>query len=69
MRIYRSDDRIGVGLGSCLKNAYAIATGLSDGLGLGDNARAALLTRSMNEMMALVFPWQERKFLRSWRFR
>ena len=53
MRIYRSDDRIGVGLGSCLKNVYAIATGLSDGLGLGDNARAALLTRSMNEMMAL----------------
>lgn len=53
MRIYRSEDRIGVGLGSCLKNVYAIATGLSDGLGLGDNARAALLTRSMNEMMVL----------------
>lgn len=53
MRIYRSEDRIGVGLGSCLKNVYAIATGLSDGLGLGDNARAALLTRSMNEMMTL----------------
>ena len=53
LRIYRSEDRIGVGLGSCLKNVYAIATGLSDGLGLGDNARAALLTRSMNEMMAL----------------
>ncbi len=53
MRIYRSEDRIGVGLGSCLKNVYAIATGLSDGLGLGDNARAALLTRSMNEMISL----------------
>ena len=53
MRIYRSEDRVGVGLGSCLKNVYAIATGLSDGLGLGDNARAALLTRSINEMMAL----------------
>lgn len=53
MRIYRSEDRIGVGLGSCLKNVYAIATGLSDGLGLGDNARAALLTRSMNEMIGL----------------
>ena len=53
MRIYRSDDRIGVGLGSCLKNVYAIATGLSDGIGLGDNARAALLTRSMNEMINL----------------
>lgn len=53
MRIYRSHDRVGVGLGSCLKNVYAIATGLSDGLGLGDNARAALLTRSMNEMISL----------------
>ena len=53
MRIYRSEDRIGVGLGSCLKNVYAIATGLSDGLGLGDNARAALLTRSMSEMISL----------------
>ena len=53
MRIYRSEDRVGVGLGSCLKNVYAIATGLSDGLGLGDNARAALLTRSMNEMINL----------------
>ena len=53
MRIYRSDDRIGVALGSCLKNVYAIATGLSDGLGLGDNARAALLTRSTNEMINL----------------
>ncbi|MDG0965409.1 MAG: NAD(P)-dependent glycerol-3-phosphate dehydrogenase [Opitutales bacterium] len=53
MRIYRSEDRVGVALGSCLKNVYAIATGLSDGLGLGDNARAALLTRSMNEMIDL----------------
>ena len=34
MRIYRSHDRVGVGLGSCLKNVYAIATGISDGLGL-----------------------------------
>lgn len=53
LRMYRSDDRVGVALGSCLKNVYAIATGISDGLGLGDNARAALLTRSMNEMIAL----------------
>ena len=53
MRIYRSEDRIGVALGSCLKNVYAIATGISDGLGLGDNARAALLTRSMSEMINL----------------
>lgn len=53
LRIYRSDDRTGVALGSCIKNVYAIATGISDGLGLGDNARAALLTRSMNEMISL----------------
>jgi glycerol-3-phosphate dehydrogenase (NAD(P)+) len=53
MRIYRSDDRIGVGLGSCLKNVYAIATGLSDGLGLGDNARAALLTRRTETFFGL----------------
>ncbi len=53
LRVYRSNDRVGVGVGSCLKNIYAIATGLSDGLGLGDNARAALLTRSMNEMIGL----------------
>ena len=53
MRIYSTTDLIGVALGSCLKNVYAIATGLSDGLGFGDNARAALLTRSMNEMISL----------------
>ena len=53
LRIYRSEDLVGVALGSCLKNVYAIATGISDGLGLGDNARAALLTRSMSEMIAL----------------
>ncbi len=53
MRVYSSKDLVGVGLGSCIKNVYAIATGISDGLGLGDNARAALLTRSMNEMISL----------------
>lgn len=53
MRVYSTDDLVGVGLGSCLKNVYAIATGISDGLGFGDNARAALLTRSMNEMISL----------------
>ena len=53
LRIYGSDDLTGVALGSCLKNVYAIATGISDGLGLGDNARAALLTRSMNEMISM----------------
>ena len=53
LRIYSTNDLVGVALGSCLKNVYAIATGISDGLGFGDNARAALLTRSMNEMITL----------------
>ena len=53
LRIYNTDDLVGVALGSCIKNVYAIATGISDGLGSGDNARAALLTRSMNEMISL----------------
>jgi glycerol-3-phosphate dehydrogenase (NAD(P)+) len=53
LRAYGSDDVRGVGLGSCLKNVYAIAVGISDGLNLGDNARAALLTRSLHEMVSL----------------
>jgi len=53
LRIYRSDDRVGAAIGGCLKNVYAIAVGLSDGLGLGDNARAALITRCLNEMIEL----------------
>jgi glycerol-3-phosphate dehydrogenase (NAD(P)+) len=53
LRVYRSDDLRGVGFGSCLKNVYAIAAGIGDGLSLGDNARAALLTRGLNEMVEL----------------
>ncbi len=53
LRVYRADDLRGVGLGSCLKNVYAIAAGIADGLGLGDNARAALLTRGLSEMVEL----------------
>ena len=53
LRVYRSDDLPGVGLGSCLKNVYAIAAGIGDGLSLGDNARAALLTRGLSEMVEL----------------
>lgn len=54
MRIYGSDDIVGVELGGAIKNVLAIATGISDGLGLGLNARAALLTRGLNEMMRLI---------------
>ena len=53
LRVYRSDDLTGVELGGSLKNVYAIASGVLDGLGLGDNARAALLSRSLNEMVRL----------------
>lgn len=51
LRIYRTDDVIGVEAAGALKNIMAIATGISDGLGLGMNARAALLTRGMAEMI------------------
>ena len=53
VRVYTTDDLIGVELGGCLKNIYAIGAGICDGLGLGDNARAALLTRSLAEMVKL----------------
>ena len=49
-RVYSSSDPKGVELAGALKNVIAIAAGISDGLGLGDNAKAALLTRGMVEM-------------------
>jgi glycerol-3-phosphate dehydrogenase (NAD(P)+) len=52
--VYASDDLIGVEIGGAVKNVLAIAAGISDGLGLGMNARAALLTRGLAEMMRLV---------------
>jgi glycerol-3-phosphate dehydrogenase (NAD(P)+) len=51
LRVYTTDDVIGVEIGGCLKNIYAIAAGCCDGLRLGDNARAALLTRALAEMV------------------
>jgi glycerol-3-phosphate dehydrogenase (NAD(P)+) len=53
MRAYLSHDVVGVELGGALKNVMAIATGLVDGLGLGENARAALITRGLAEMVRL----------------
>lgn len=52
-RVYTHTDVIGVELGGALKNVVAIASGISDGLGLGYNARAALITRGIAEMMRL----------------
>lgn len=53
VRCYLSTDVRGTELGGTLKNVYAIGSGMCNGLGLGDNATAAYLTRSMNEMLAL----------------
>ncbi len=53
LRIYSSSDVVGVELGGALKNIMAIAAGISDGLGLGANARAAHITRGLAEMARL----------------
>ena len=53
LRIYTSDDVAGVELGGALKNPIAIAAGVSDGLGFGANAKAALITRGVVEMIRL----------------
>ncbi|MDV6375653.1 NAD(P)H-dependent glycerol-3-phosphate dehydrogenase [Deinococcus arenicola] len=50
LRVYTSSDEVGVELGGVLKNVMALAAGLVDGLGLGDNAKAALITRGLREM-------------------
>jgi glycerol-3-phosphate dehydrogenase (NAD(P)+) len=52
-RVYTSQDPIGVQVGGAIKNVLAIATGTCDGLGLGLNARAALMTRGLSEMTRL----------------
>lgn len=49
-RVYRNADPFGVEIGAALKNVLAIAVGVSDGLGFGDNARAALISRGLNEL-------------------
>jgi len=54
LRIYTNSDPAGVALGGALKNVIAIAAGISDGLGLGHNAIAALITRGLAEMTRLV---------------
>lgn len=53
MRVYACDDLVGVEVGGAVKNVLAIATGVADGLGLGLNARAALITRGLAEITRL----------------
>lgn len=52
-RVYSTDDVIGAELGAALKNVIAIAAGIIDGVGFGDNTKAALLTRGMVEITRL----------------
>jgi len=54
VRIYTSTDLVGVELGGVLKNVIALAAGVTDGFGMGHNARAALLTRGLAEIRRLV---------------
>jgi glycerol-3-phosphate dehydrogenase (NAD(P)+) len=53
MRVYTSDDMLGVQLGGTVKNVLAIASGITDGLRLGANSRAALITRGLAEIIRL----------------
>jgi glycerol-3-phosphate dehydrogenase (NAD(P)+) len=52
-RVYNNDDVIGCEVGGALKNVMAIAAGMADGLGTGDNTRAAVITRGLNELTRL----------------
>ena len=60
-RIYYSDDVIGCQIGGALKNIYAIAAGISDGLNLGENARSALITRSFVEISRFAIFFKSKK--------
>lgn len=53
LRVYLNRDLLGVEIGGSVKNVLAIATGISDGIGYGDNAKAALITRGITEMQRL----------------
>lgn len=52
-RVYTNDDIIGVEIGGAVKNIIALAAGISDGIGYGDNTKAALMTRGMNEIIRI----------------
>lgn len=54
LRVYTSSDVTGIEVGAALKNVIALAAGMSDGLGYGDNTRAALITRGIREITAIA---------------
>ena len=56
-RVYASDDPVGVEVGGAVKNVIAVAAGCSDGLGFGDNTRAALLTRGLAEVIRFAMAY------------
>jgi glycerol-3-phosphate dehydrogenase (NAD(P)+) len=60
-RVYSSSDLIGTEIGGALKNVIAIAAGISDGAQFGDNTKAALMTRGINEIMRLGLKLKARK--------
>ncbi len=64
-RVYTNPDVIGVELSGAIKNVFAIAAGISDGLGFGDNTKAVLITRGLAEMtrMGIALGAQERTFI------
>lgn len=53
LRVYTNDDLIGIEIGGAVKNIIALASGICDGLGFGDNSRAALITRGMSEIVRI----------------
>lgn len=57
LRVYTSDDPVGVEIGGAVKNVIAIAVGCSDGMGFGDNTRAALITRGLAELKRFVLAY------------
>lgn len=61
LRVYTSSDVMGIEVGASLKNVIALAAGMSDGVGNGDNARAALITRGIREITAIAVAMGGRK--------
>lgn len=53
LRVYTGEDLVGVEIAGAVKNVIALCTGISDGIGYGDNAKAAIMTRGMNEIIKI----------------